>query len=464
MNTTPHIPVFRFGKTYESLDGTALVDFRQDGELAQVSQANPGLIRRDLQRLKAAATLTVAERCDICAEAGELFLTGELWGQRPEDYVQALSASGGLPHSLCRANMQKIHRALTEMPMVLKGLTRGLDLAAVDEGVAEQDGLLLSYYPAANALGVVLPSNSPGVNSLWLPAIALGIPVVLKPGREDPWTPWRILQALLAAGCPPELLAFYPTSHEGADAVLQGCDRAILFGDASTVERYAGDPSVSVHGPGYSKVLVGEDRIEDWPSFLDVLVDSVAANSGRSCVNASTLVVPRHADAVAGGLAERLAAIPLEKLAGFANPVVAEWTNQRIEEALAGPGAVDRSGHASRIVVRDGVTYLLPTVVQCADRSHPLAQTEFLFPFVSVVEMPQSEMLGWIGPTLVGSVVTRDPDFSARAIRCPHIDRLNLGDISTPTVRWDQPHEGNLFEFLYRRRAIQREGHAAASD
>ena len=37
----------------------------------------------------------------------------------------------------------------------------------------------------------------------------------------------------------------------------------------------------------------------------------------------------------------------------------------------------------------------------------------------------------------------------------PEIDRLNLGSVPTNWVQWEQPHEGNLFEFLYRRRAIQ---------
>jgi hypothetical protein len=32
---------------------------------------------------------------------------------------------------------------------------------------------------------------------------------------------------------------------------------------------------------------------------------------------------------------------------------------------------------------------------------------------------------------------------------------LNLGPISTMQISWDQPHEGNLFEFLYRRRALE---------
>jgi hypothetical protein len=32
---------------------------------------------------------------------------------------------------------------------------------------------------------------------------------------------------------------------------------------------------------------------------------------------------------------------------------------------------------------------------------------------------------------------------------------LQIGPIPTWQIRWDQPHEGNLFEFLYRQRAFQ---------
>ena len=48
-----------------------------------------------------------------------------------------------------------------------------------------------------------------------------------------------------------------------------------------------------------------------------------------------------------------------------------------------------------------------------------------------------------------------DADFKARLLQSPNVDRLNLGLIPTNVVQWDQPHEGNLFEFLYRRRAVQ---------
>ncbi|MAF10530.1 aldehyde dehydrogenase, partial [Candidatus Poribacteria bacterium] len=45
--------------------------------------------------------------------------------------------------------------------------------------------------------------------------------------------------------------------------------------------------------------------------------------------------------------------------------------------------------------------------------------------------------------------------FVRELIASPHVERLNIGPIPTNRISWDQPHEGNLFEHLYRQRALQ---------
>src|SRR5207237_2557479 len=175
----------------------------------------------------------------------------------------------GLPQVMIRRNMEKIHHALVNMPTILNGLTRGLDLAILDRGFGEQAGVPLCFFPPKRGLGVVMPSNSPAVNSLWLPAIPLQVPVIIKPGRDEPWTPYRLIQAFIAAGCPAQAFGFYPTDHEGAGAILKSCGRALIFGDKSTTAQYANNPDIQIHGPGYSKVLIGADHVERQPEFLD---------------------------------------------------------------------------------------------------------------------------------------------------------------------------------------------------
>ena len=74
-----------------------------------------------------------------------------------------------------------------------------------------------------------------------------------------------------------------------------------------------------------------------------------------------------------------------------------------------------------------------------------------------MVEVPQNEMLNKIGPSLVVTAITKDQKFTDALLDSDLIERLNLGAIPTMKISWDQPHEGNMFEFLYKRRSIERE-------
>ncbi len=474
----PHIPVLRQGQVYDSLEKVEVKSHRDGTVLAVISQVNAGIIRRDARKFgQARAALkrySTAKLLELCAKAGELFMNASLplgtdgGTQSPQEYLQALSSTSGLPQTLCRMNMSKVYDVFRQMPVILKGLTRGLDLSILDAGSGEQDGVPVSYYATTEALGVVLPSNSPAVNSLWMPAPVLKIPVVIKPGREEPWTPYRVIQAFIAAGFPPEAFSFYGTDHEGANTVLEVCGRGLAFGDQSTVQRYASNPGISVHGPGYSKVILGEDLVDQWRDYVDVLVESIAANGGRSCINASAILVPRHGKEIAEEVGRRLAAMqalaaddPNAKLSAFANVKMAEFIDAAVDKDLAVPGARDITAEhrgGPRKVVVDGCTFLLPTLVWCDSTAHPLYNREFLFPYATVTQVPQEELLGKIGPTLVLTAITKDEKFIGQLMDCPLIQRLNVGAMPTSRVKWDQPHEGNLFEFLYRRRAIQYAG------
>jgi acyl-CoA reductase-like NAD-dependent aldehyde dehydrogenase len=474
-----HIPILRHGVPYKSLDVARVPHYRTREPFVEVSLANGGLIRRDLREetqaaaRRALAAVPFARLLEISAEAAGHFLNATLpvgdTPQSPDDYVQQLSATTGMPHVLVRRNMSKIASVLTELPTVLRGLTRGLDLSLLDAGHGEHAGHALSFYPRTHALGVVLPSNSPGVHSLWVPAIALKMPLVLKPGSSEPWSPYRIAQAFIKAGCPPEAFSYYPADHAGAGEILRRSGRSMFFGDVSAVGGWEGDPRVELHGPGYSKILIGDDQLANWERHVDLIAASVADNGGRSCVNASGVwVAASHADRVAEALAAKLARIvprPADDeqalLAPFADPRVAERISQQIDAGLETPGAHDVTAsyrQGSRVATVDGCTYLLPTVVLCERSDHPLANREFLFPFAAVVKVAADEMQRLpesMGKTLVVSALTSDRALVNRLLESPHVDRLNVGPIATNHISWDQPHEGNLFEHLYARRSFQ---------
>ena len=476
MNTVPHIPVLRLGRNYESLDQFEVKDHRNGQLMAKVSTVNAGIIRKDLSKLAGARAalkkFSCAELIGLSAKAGEHFLNGTLpWGdkghtQSAQQYVETLSATSGLPHVMVKRNMGKIHHALTHMTTVLNGLSRGLDLSIIDRGYGEQFGTSLTFCPTTQALGLVMPSNSPAVNSLWLPAIALKTPVIIKPGKEEPWTPYRLIQAFIAAGVPAEAFGFYPTDHEGAGEILKSCGRALIFGDKNTMAQYANNPAIQLHGPGWSKVIIGDDCIEHWRDYLDVIAGAISDNGGRSCINASAVVVPKYAAEIADALAQKLGPLqpakaddPNARLSGFANVKMADFIDAQIDDGLKTPGATDVTAKyrgGPRKVTFDGGVYLRPTIVLCDSFQHPLANKEFLCPYASVVQVPQKEMLHQMGYSLAVAAITKDPVFTEELLSFPEIERLNLGPISTMHVSWDQPHEGNMFEFLWKRRSLER--------
>ena len=470
----PHLPVLRLGRAYESLDKVEVKDHRTGEVMALVSTVNGGIVKRDLAKISSARTalkkFTVAQLMEMSAQAGDLFLNGTLpfgdqgHSQSPQQYIETLSQTSGLPHVMVKRNMTKIHFALTNMPFVLNGLSRGLDLSILDKGVGEQFGTKLSFFPTCSALGLVMPSNSPAVNSLWIPAISLKTPVVIKPGKEEPWTPYRLIQAFIGAGVPAEAFGFYPTDHDGAATILNNCGRALIFGDKNTMAQYVNNPAIQLHGPGWSKFVIGEDCIEHWRDYLDVIAGAISDNGGRSCINASGVWVTRHADKIAEALAERLSTIrpraaddPEAGIAPFANPEVGRRISGMVDAGLAEPGARDVSAQyrPERCVEWQGCTYVLPTIVRCDAPEHTLANKEYLFPFASVLEVAESEIPEVLGPTLVVTAITRNPLLINRLLASPHVGRLNIGAVPTNVISWDQPHEGNLFDHLYARRAFQ---------
>lgn len=468
-----HIPVLRWGEPYKSLDIKEIVHFETGELLAEVSQANPGLIGRDMrQALRARDILREIPCRELLAmlkNAAGLFMEAELpagdGSQTPNQFVECQSATTGLPLHMVRLNMEKLHYVLTHLDEILTSLMRGIDFEILTRGYGEEDGILRAYKVASPVLGLILPSNSPGVHGLWLPVIPLQIGLVLKAGSLEPWTALRMTEAFFQAGVPRESVCIYPGDSGVGTAVLQHCPRSLIFGGTATVEQYRNDPRIQVHGPGFSKILIGDDEAENWAHYVDLMVESILTNSGRGCINCSGIWTPRHGRAIANALAERLGPImpkpaddPEAALAAFTTPTQAVAVNTQIDNGLAEAGVDDVTANyrdGDRLILQERCAYMRPTIIYCDSSERTLANAEYMFPFCSVVECPQDQMMSNMGDTLVCSAFTNDEVFRRALVDAENIDRLNLGAIPTTRLNWLQPHEGNIVDFLFRSRAFQ---------
>ena len=110
-----HIPILRRGQPYRSVEVCRTPNMRTGEPFVEISQANVGLIRRDLlKQAESRAALdafSTRELLDICRRAADIFANDTLplgdTPQTPQDYVEQLSATTGLPYVLVRNNMAR---------------------------------------------------------------------------------------------------------------------------------------------------------------------------------------------------------------------------------------------------------------------------------------------------------------------------------------------------------------------
>ena len=155
------LPVLRWGQPYESLEIQEVQHFSTGEPIARVSQANEGIIRRDMRQARNARNrlrqIPSTDLIQMLQRAAELYEQGTLQvgdaQQSPDDFVHQQSASTGLPEHMCRANMSKNSFVLKNMDRILDCLTRGLDLriltAGLGPGVAWGRGQLPGAGPGA---------------------------------------------------------------------------------------------------------------------------------------------------------------------------------------------------------------------------------------------------------------------------------------------------------------------------
>ena len=148
------IPVIRWGKPYESLETTEVVDFNTGEPIAKVSSATGGMLTRDMRKASEARKIlkqfSIEDLIAKVGKAADLFETQTLplgnGTQTPDEFVMHQSASTGLPEHMCRSNMQKNCFVMRNMAEILECLTRGLPMDILSRGYGIEDrGVVVSF-------------------------------------------------------------------------------------------------------------------------------------------------------------------------------------------------------------------------------------------------------------------------------------------------------------------------------
>lgn len=448
---TYQVPLVRCGRPANSAEVVGLSGVA--GELlAEVHQAPPLL-----------AGLTVAEQRraaggpapteDVLRNAGKLFGEARLNELTPEQYCQLQARSAGVPIAVAR-------RALAEMERTFGQLADRV-LAECPAGAAEPAAVAAGqiapvWVRRGDVLAVVAPSNNPGTHTQWVLAVAFGYQVVVRPGTRDPFTPARMIAALLAAGVPGPALSLLPGGHATGDALVRTADLSLVFGGDAAMARYGDRRSVIRRGPGRSKLLHSGPVTEQ---VLDTICASVGHDAGMRCTNASAVFTdadPRLlAEAVADRLARLTPAPPQSEQAEL--PVLGTAAAQALRAQLAGQlaGAVDVARYPDGPLadLGDGSAALRPAVLLCDRPDHPGGGVELPFPCVSILPWRRELGLAPLRNTLSLTVLSEDRTLAEQALREPSIRKVLHGALPTWTAGPVSPHDGFLGHDLMEARA-----------
>ncbi|WP_424186636.1 aldehyde dehydrogenase family protein [Actinokineospora sp. G85] len=425
-------------------------------KVAELSLVPRLFVQRCVRSLGKARPLPAAERAAALARAGELFTSGAVGGATAADLHLAVARVCGLPVSCVRAAVEQVGEfAATAADTALAALPRGAVADWRDPAVGAGSGV---WVRRGEVFAVHAPANTPAVHAAWLEALALGYRVAVRPSRREPFTPYRLVQALRAAGFPDDHVVLLPTDHGTADSVVADADVAIAFGGDAVVGKYGDGPAVLPQGPGRSKILLGADV--DHTAHLDVIVESVAGQAGTGCVNATAVFVEGDPRPVAEAIAARLAELPVlppqdERAALPVKPLAeAKQLDGFLRERRAGAQVV--LGESVVADLGDDSAALTPAVYLLDRADAPQARTEMGFPCVWVAPWSRADGIAPLRDTLVLTVVTDDEGLLDALVADPTISTVHIGPRATTWKRPGLPHDGYLAGFLMRAKTVSR--------
>jgi acyl-CoA reductase-like NAD-dependent aldehyde dehydrogenase len=302
----------------------------------------------------------------------------------------------------------------------------------------------------------VAPSNHVNPHLTWIRALSLGYGVIVRPGTRDPFTPFRLAAALLAAGLPPHCLSVLPGDHRLGERLLAESDLGIVYGGPAAVSRWTDHPRVLTRGPGRSAVLLDQPLS---PDILEALVRSVAADAGIRCTNTSVIRTSQDPTEVAGALASRMDTVPALPAADrdAVLPTFSAQQAGQLRRTIVGleqAGFRRHSADGGLVALPDGSYAARPVVLSATNPRHPSVGTELPFPFVVVTPWSAADGVEPFGRTLVLSIFSDDADLPLTALAQPGIRRVVAGTVSPWTSGPQLPHDGSLPAFLLEPKAL----------
>jgi oxepin-CoA hydrolase / 3-oxo-5,6-dehydrosuberyl-CoA semialdehyde dehydrogenase len=274
------------------------------------------------------------------------------------------------------------------------------------------------------------------------PAVLAGLPVIVKPASQTAYVAELAFRHMVESGAlPPGSIQLLCGGVGDLLDHLTGQDTIAFTGSAATARRLRSHPTVireavrfNAEADSLNCSILGPDAApgtEEFELFVGEVVRELTEKTGQKCTAIRRPLVPAaHLEAVVDALAGRLAEVRVgdpRDAATTMGPLVGRDQLAEVREAIArlGRGAEVVVGGPDKVELTSGDpergAFLAPTVLRADAPAAPeLHMVEAFGPVTSVIpytDAGQAAALAALGRgSLVGSVVTHDPDFARQVV------------------------------------------------
>ncbi len=370
---------------------------------------------------------------------------GDLLSERKEDIARAMTREMGKVLAETRGDVQEgidtAYYAASECRRLF-GHTVPSEL---------QQKWAMSYRRPIGVAGLITPFNFPLAIPTWkaFPALACGNAVILKPSEDVPHTSHLLVEALLEAGLPPEVIQLVHGRGDTAGRALVEYPEVpvVSFTGSTATGSFIGETCGRMHKRlslemgGKNAMIVMDDA--DLDLALDGVLWGAFGTTGQRCTATSRLLVHRKVhDRFLARVVDAADALRLgdgQDDRTEVGPLIHEAAREKVERYV-GYGEEDgaelacggRRPGGSRL---GGGWFYRPTVFAGVAPKHRIAREEIFGPVLSVIRFSTFDQAVRINNAvpygLSSSLYTRNVDLAFRAL-----ERLDNGItyVNAPTI------------------------------
>ncbi|HXC25752.1 MAG TPA: aldehyde dehydrogenase family protein, partial [Gemmatimonadaceae bacterium] len=363
-------------------------------------------------------------RGDVLRKVGDIMVS------RKEAIADAMTREMGKPLTETRGDVQE------GIDTAYYAATEGRRLFGHTVPSELRNKWAMSFRRPIGVTGLICPFNFPLAIPTWkmFPALVCGNAVIFKPAEDVPHTGTLLVEILLEAGLPPEVVQLvHGTGPDVGAAIVSHPDIPVIsFTGSTAVGAMIGETCGRMHKRlslemgGKNAQIVLDDA--DLELALEGALWGAFGTAGQRCTATSRLILQKGIhDKFLGQLVDRVKALKLgdgQKAGTDVGPVIHEESLRNVERYIDigqadGADLLCGGRRATGKGLENGF-FFEPTIFARVEATHRIAQEEIFGPVLSVIRVSTADeafaINNGVKYGLSSSVYTRDVNLAFRAI------------------------------------------------